>query len=585
MSLIDPIISLVFSIHDSKGVYALLIGSGVSRGAGIPTGWEVILDLIRKIAHIKGEDCEPDPENWYKEKYGLDPDYAKLLKILASSPSERAYLLKNYFEPNEEEQEQGLKIPTNAHRAIAELVANGYIKVIITTNFDRLLEKALDDIGVTPTVISSPDSAEGAFPLTHTTCTIVKLHGDYLDTRIKNTTDELATYDKKINILLDRIFDEFGLIVCGWSAEWDTALRSSLERCKNHRFSTYWTSRGNDNQSALRLIELRKAHRIQIIDADTFFRDLAEKVISLNEFNRPHPLSTKSAIASVKRYLVEDRFQIRLHDLVMEETEKVFEEFTDIKFPVQGVNFSIDELKRRINNYETSLDTLAPLLATGCYWGTHNHQSLWVKVLERIGNNSGNRDGSTSWINLRLYPVLMLLYVSGVASIAAGKYDTLASLINNPVHNDDFERIPLQLKLVPIKIVSKDAMNQVLGKNFLTPTNEHLFEITYSYLKEFSPDDKTYESIFDRFECLFALRYADVLIKQGKSVWGPIGRFGYKLSPYSTNPLKSILSEASEKKDSWEPLKAGLFGGDYVHFEQIATEYYKWASSATQGWW
>ena len=312
MTLIDPIISLAFSIHDGKGIYALLLGSGVSRAAGIPTGWEVVLDLIRKVAHLQGENCDPDPANWYRGKFGTYPDYPRLLEMIAGSPTERAHLLKTYFEPNEEEREQGLKTPTEAHKAIAELVANGHIRVIITTNIDRLLEQVLESRGVTPTVISTPDAAEGAIPLTHATCSIIKVHGDYLDTRIKNTPEELAQFDERINALLNQIFDEFGLIICGWSAEWDTALRAALERCKTHRFTTYWASIGDDGQAAQRLIALRLAQRIQIRDADTFFRDLTEKVTALEEYTRPHPLSTKAAIARAKRYLLEERYQIRL---------------------------------------------------------------------------------------------------------------------------------------------------------------------------------------------------------------------------------------------------------------------------------
>ncbi|HZX14078.1 MAG TPA: hypothetical protein VFF49_06730 [Thermodesulfobacteriota bacterium] len=59
--MIDPIISLAFSIHSKKGIYALLLGSGASRAAGIPTGWEIVLDLIRKFARTINENCEPDP--------------------------------------------------------------------------------------------------------------------------------------------------------------------------------------------------------------------------------------------------------------------------------------------------------------------------------------------------------------------------------------------------------------------------------------------------------------------------------------------------------------------------------------------
>jgi hypothetical protein len=39
---IDPLISLAFAIQSNKGVYALLLGSGVSRAAQIPTGWEIV---------------------------------------------------------------------------------------------------------------------------------------------------------------------------------------------------------------------------------------------------------------------------------------------------------------------------------------------------------------------------------------------------------------------------------------------------------------------------------------------------------------------------------------------------------------
>lgn len=145
--MLEPILSLSFSMCSNKGVYALLLGSGISRSAGIPTGWDIVLDFVRRVAKVYNENCEPEPEAWYKNKFGEEPDYSKLLNELAKSPTERCQLLKNYFEPNEEDREKGLKVPTVAHKAIADMVANKYVKVIITTNFDRLLEKALEEVG------------------------------------------------------------------------------------------------------------------------------------------------------------------------------------------------------------------------------------------------------------------------------------------------------------------------------------------------------------------------------------------------------------------------------------------------------
>src|SRR5208283_4902116 len=186
--------SLSFSVQSNRGVYAVLLGSGVSRAAMMPTGWEVTLDLIRKLAEISGETCEPSPEIWYRDKFGQEPDYSVMLASVARTPAERQQLLRGYWEPSEEEREEGAKQPTAAHKAIASLVEGGFIKVIITTNFDRLIETALSDVGVTPTVLSSPDQMLGAVPLIHSNCCVFKVHGDYLDTRIRNTPEELSAY-------------------------------------------------------------------------------------------------------------------------------------------------------------------------------------------------------------------------------------------------------------------------------------------------------------------------------------------------------------------------------------------------------
>ncbi len=39
--LTDQTLPLALSIHSGPGTYALLLGSGVSRAAGIPTGWDI----------------------------------------------------------------------------------------------------------------------------------------------------------------------------------------------------------------------------------------------------------------------------------------------------------------------------------------------------------------------------------------------------------------------------------------------------------------------------------------------------------------------------------------------------------------
>jgi hypothetical protein len=136
----DPNTQLAFSVYENKGVFAVLLGSGLSRVADIPTGWEITLDLIRRIAVAQEVEDQPDWANWYRQTTGEEPDYSALLEELASSPEERRSILHSYIEPTEEDRAEGRKVPTAAHYALADLVGGGYIRVIITTNFDRLME-------------------------------------------------------------------------------------------------------------------------------------------------------------------------------------------------------------------------------------------------------------------------------------------------------------------------------------------------------------------------------------------------------------------------------------------------------------
>jgi hypothetical protein len=131
----DPLTQLAFSIYEGKGVFALLLGSGLSRAADIPTGWEITLDLIRRVALARGVEEQSDWAAWYREAAGDEPNYSSLLEELASSREERRSILHRYIEPSEEDRQEGRKVPTAAHRAIAELVQGGYIRVIVTTNF------------------------------------------------------------------------------------------------------------------------------------------------------------------------------------------------------------------------------------------------------------------------------------------------------------------------------------------------------------------------------------------------------------------------------------------------------------------
>ncbi len=161
----EALTRLAFSIHGNPGVYALLLGSGLSRSAGLLTGWEITLDLVRRVALAAGVEDQPDWAAWHREQFGKEPNYSELIDQLGRTPHERRAILNGYIEPTADDVQQGRRAPTGAHHAIAELVKDGLVRVLITTNFDRLLEQALGDRGIVPIVVDSAHAAGGASPL------------------------------------------------------------------------------------------------------------------------------------------------------------------------------------------------------------------------------------------------------------------------------------------------------------------------------------------------------------------------------------------------------------------------------------
>lgn len=541
--MIDPIHSLAFSIQANRGVYALLIGSGVSRAAEIPTGWEVTLDLIRKLAGLCNETCNSYPARWYREKFGSDADYSGLLNRLAKTPSERQQLLRGYFEPNDQDREEGKKEPTAAHRAIATLVKQGFVRVIITTNFDRLLETALSAAGVVPTILSSPDQIQGALPLIHTQCCVFKVHGDYLDTHIRNTPAELDQYPDEFDQLLGRIFDEFGLIVCGWSAEWDGALRSALTRAPSRRFTTYWALRGEPSAEAQRLIEHRGAQVIPIEDADSFFQTVQQHVESIEEFSKPHPLSTEAAVASLKRYISEPRHEIRLSDLVDETVRRVVEVTSGEAFALDDPPPTSESATARVRAYEGACSTLLAMALPGGFWAKEGHHHVWRRALERL--YSKPLSGNVLWLELHKYPSTLLLYALGLGAVAAGQLQLLNHLLTTSLRNIRQELVPAVQILPPFCWFAHNGQEmrilEGMDRHF-TPLNDWIHETLWQYAEQIIPDKDRYTLVFDKFEILMALSVAHRSEENFGVYWAPPGPY----AAYRHENRARILREIEE---------------------------------------
>jgi len=469
---VEPHLTAAFALTSNPTAYTLLIGAGVSISSGLPSAWGVQKALLERLAKAHGEEAD-DPFAWYFEKFGKRSTYGDLLSSLTHTQAERQALLRSFFEPTEAEREAGSKQPSTAHRAIARLVAAGLVRVILTINFDRLLETALREQGVEPTIVASPSDIAGLAPIHTQKCVVIHLHGDYLNpTAMLNTAEELDDYLPEVDGLLNRILSEHGLICAGWSAAWDPALRSAVSRHSSRFYATYWI----EPNSLGELAEDVRAQRQAVVahtTADAFFGALADACQAIRDTGRRHPLTAQIAAATAKRSLAGAHVAIPLHDVVHAELERLRSCAVLTVTSFDGADVEAEHARRR-TQLDAALEVPLALVATCAYWGSPAVDDWWFDDISRFGVQP-LASGATALIHLRTFPATAILYAAGIASVAARRYDLTKRLLTGPTTLDRYSgrRVTIAQYLTPNHTLGL-ARSQPYVHNLLKPIFEDL---------------------------------------------------------------------------------------------------------------
>ena len=153
----------------------------------------------------------------------------------------------------------GIK-PSYGHFCLATLLALGRVEVVWTTNFDHLVERAaMQNVisdrlprGLTVAGLDCPEKAADVFrdarwPL------LVKLHGDFLYRKLKNTAGELQHQDETFRQRLTDECTRRGLAVVGYSGRDGSimsALRDALAASDPFPHGLFWFVRSGDVPSS-----------------------------------------------------------------------------------------------------------------------------------------------------------------------------------------------------------------------------------------------------------------------------------------------------------------------------------------------
>lgn len=304
-----------------------------------------------------------------------------------------------------------------------------------------------------------------------------------------------------------------------------------MTRAPYRRFSTYWASRGEPSSKAAELIARRGATLIEISDADSFFDNVSEQVKALEEFSRPHPLSTEAAVATLKRYLSEPKYRIALDDLVSREAESVVATTTaGPAFDVNSRETNGAAILARLKSYEAPSVTLIRMAFVAGLWSEGVQVNSWIKALAKLSLRRA-QGGTVIWLELQLYPASLLLYAFGVGAVATERWASLHAMFNATVARENREDKRV-VELAPVWALFElgaDVMKSLPQRDReFTPLQNHLESLLLPLFRPNFPSEEAFRIAFDRLEILAALSYAIPAIEKGERYWTLPGSYGWR---------------------------------------------------------
>jgi hypothetical protein len=158
-------------------------------------------------------------------KLGDDSEYSRYFEAYLPDEKDRRRFLDQRL--------QGCK-PSYGHLCLAALMSVGQVRMIWTTNFDHMIERAcghstIAELGTRALAVVGLESPDKLSDLIHDEAwpLLIKLHGDFLYRKLKNTTPELQSQDATFRHHLSEECGRRGLVVAGYSGR-DVSIMRTL---------------------------------------------------------------------------------------------------------------------------------------------------------------------------------------------------------------------------------------------------------------------------------------------------------------------------------------------------------------------
>ena len=336
----NPIVKLIANALPGDKKYILFAGAGVSKDAGIPTTWDLMLKTagLLYIADNPNKEIDPDfdLEKWFIESKYAQMKYSELMELIYSKNPDQQDFLKKNLDNND---------IGESHKGIAELARRGIIRVIITTNFDHYIEKALKERGLEVQVISTDDDLKNVEPLIQCkSVRIYKPHGNLGCGKLKNTPKDLESLSQLMEKELIRVISEHGVIVLGYSGR-DKGIQQLFKKRNYNYYPLFWVDPKRPEETMEKILEKNNYIYIQCTGAGRFINEfikLSEKINDIAPLigTGPTIIDLENAIKDTKSI---GPLYLDYLNIIYKELEKIkpdFSKFTEID---DGILWQVNE--------------------------------------------------------------------------------------------------------------------------------------------------------------------------------------------------------------------------------------------------
>jgi Caspase domain len=290
------------------------------------------------------------------------------------------------------------------------------------------------------------------------------------------------------------------------------------------------------------------------------------------------PLQQQETIADVlKRLIASPSEKIRLNDFILARLRNAAERLSQDKFPLSGIPTN-DEFASRIQRYEDAVADLVIAVILLAHHAEAKQVALLENIFARLAEFEKGQAGSVLWIRLAWYPVLVLMYAAGISALAANRFDALRAALLTPVYtprpllDQDMSPVVLPVILELTDIVEDFKRLPDMERKYV-PRSEHLYKKLQPVLEDQLFLGRRYEVLFDQFEILLALTFADLRDDDpAQGVWGPPGRFAWKERRHP-GVFTDFVNQAKSQGDDWGALTAGFFRRSSERFAAVADAY------------